>query len=229
MIIVAYKQQFTYKFCIKIFMKNILFKVGLVIFAFALLIIVPLNLNLTFGYGTVSTPTCDKEKPSQVVLYEPNHPLLPKATGAGEVRLNWLKAERANKYTVGFGLSAGNYVYGATNIADTNNYTVSHLNPGTRYYFVVKGVNDCMPGDWSREWSAVAGGRGALTYTGSTGGYVVPSVVPSIVLRRQGVGGNVIPTEIIPTAVEQNLPPLEPTPTPKLNFFQRILNFLFGR
>ncbi|PJC34367.1 hypothetical protein CO048_00275 [Candidatus Roizmanbacteria bacterium CG_4_9_14_0_2_um_filter_35_15] len=73
-----------------------------------------------------------------------------------------------------------------------------------------------------------AGGRGGtstLTYTGSTGG----NVVPSVTLRRQGTGGNVIPT-LIPTAVEQNLPPVEPTPTkPKLNFFQRIFNFLFGR
>lgn len=207
-------------------MKKTIFRIGLVIFAFTLLVLIPLNSNLTFGYGTTSTPSCDKEKPSQVVLYEPNHPLLPKATGAGEVRLNWLKAERANKYTVGFGLSAGNYIYGATNIADTNNYTVSHLNPGTRYYFAVKGVNDCMPGDWSREWSAAAGGRGGI----STGGNVVPSVVPSVVLRRRGTGGNVVPTVVVPTVVEQNLPPVvEPTPTPKLNFFQRILNFLFGR
>ena len=212
-------------------MKNVLPKVGLVIFVFALLVIVPLNVNQIFGYGTVSTPTCDNEKPGQPVLYEPNHPLLPRATGAGEVRLNWLKVASANKYTIGFGTSPGNYIYGAANIADTNNYTVGHLNPGTRYYFAVKGVNECKPGDWSREWSAVVGRRGTTALvgtTGSTGRIIVPSVVPSVTPRRQGTVTGV-PT-LIPTAVEQNRPPVaEPTPTPRPGFFRRILNFFLGR
>ncbi|MCR4277145.1 MAG: fibronectin type III domain-containing protein [Candidatus Roizmanbacteria bacterium] len=209
-------------------MKNVLFRIGLVVFVFALLVVVPHNFNLIFGYAA-GTPGCTNEKPAQVVLYEPNHALLPKATGAGEVRLNWLKATRANKYTIGFGTSSGNYIYGAANIADTNNYTVGHLNPGTRYYFAVKGVNGCMPGDWSREWSAVVGrggGTSTLTYTGSrdTG-----SVVPSIVLKKQGTGGgNVVPTVVVPSVVEQNLP-LVAEPTPKIGFFQKILNFLLGR
>jgi len=208
-------------------MKNILLKVGLIVFVFALLIIVPLNLNLTFGYGTVSTPTCDNEKPGQPVLYEPNHALLPRATGAGEVRLNWLKAERANKYTIGFGTSSGNYIYGASNIADTNNFTVRFLTPGTRYYFAVKGVNECKPGDWSREWSAVVGRTGTTPFvsTGLTG----RNVVPTVVLRRQGAGGNVVPS-VTPTTEGQNFPPVvQPTPTPRLGFFRRILNFFLGR
>ena len=209
-------------------MKNVLPKVGLVIFVFALLVVVPLNLNQIFGYGTVSSPTCDNEKPGQPVLYEPNHPLLPRATGAGEVRLNWLKAARANKYTVAFGVSPGNYIYGANDIADTDNFTVRFLTPGTRYYFAVKGVNECKPGDWSREWSAVVGrGGGTTTFvpTRLTG----RNVVPTVTSRRQGADGNVIPT-LIPTAVEQDLPPVvEPTPTPRVGFFQRIINFLLGR
>ena len=211
-------------------MKNILLKVGLVVFVFALLIIVPFNFNLTFGYGTVSIPTCNNEKPGQPVLYEPNHALLPRATGVGEVRLNWLKAERANKYTIGFGTSSGNYIYGASNIADTNNFTVRFLTPGTRYYFAVKGVNECMPGDWSREWSAMVGrsaGTSALTYTSPTGNN--NNVIPTVGLRKQGDGGNVVPTVVVPTVVEQDLPPVEPTPTPKVGFFQRILNFFLGR
>lgn len=203
-------------------MKNALFKIGLIAFVFALLVIVPHNFNLTFGYA-VSTPTCNNEKPAQVVLYEPNHPLLPKATGAGEVRLNWLKAARANKYTIGFGTSPSNYIYGAANIADTNNYTVGHLNPGTRYYFAVRGVNECMPGDWSREWSAVVGGGGGTlttTFTRSTGGNVSPTIVP----RR---GTNLVPTVVVPTIEGQDF--TEPTPTPRVGFFRRILNFFLGR
>jgi hypothetical protein len=102
-----------------------------------------------------------------------------------------------------------------------------------QYFFAVKGVNDCMPGDWSQEWSAVVGrksGTTALVSTGSTGRTIVPSVVPSVTLRRQGTGGNVVPTVVVPTVVEQDLPPIvEPTPTPRPNFIQRFFNFLFGR
>lgn len=201
-------------------MKKALFRGSLIVFVFALLVLIPLNSNFTFGYGTVSTPTCNNEKPGQPVLYEPNHPLLPRATGAGEVRLNWLKAARANKYTVGFGTSPGNYIYGANDIADTDNFTVRFLTPGTRYYFAVKGVNECKPGDWSREWSAVVGRSGGTTAfvpTRSTG----RNIVPTVTLRRQGTGGNVVPTVVVPTG--------EPTPTPRPGFFQRILNFFLGR
>jgi hypothetical protein len=184
--------------------------------------------------NTTGTPQCNADVPGTPVLYEPNHPLLPKATGAGEVRLNWLKAQKANKYTIGYGLSPRNYIYGAADISDADNYTVGHLNPGTRYYFAVKGVNVCMPGEWSREWSAVVGGGGGsstLTYTvtGSTEGNVVLTVTPTPVLGGQGFG-NVVPTVVVPTAEPQNLPPVViPTPTPKIGFFQRILNFLLGR
>lgn len=205
-------------------MKNVLFKVGLVIFVFALLIVVPLNLNLTYGYSTNTTdaPTCGNEKPDQPVLFEPNHALLSRATGAGEVRLNWLKAARANKYTVGFGLSSGNYIYGANDIADTDNFTVRSLTPGTRYYFAVKGVNECKPGDWSREWSAVVGGGGGTsttTFARATGRNTSPTIVP-----RRGTG-NLVPTVVVPTIEGQAF--TEPTPTPTVGFFQRIFNFFF--
>lgn len=205
-------------------MKNILIRFSLIILVFGLLTFIPRNVNLTFGYN--DTPVCGKEKPSKVVLYEPNHQLLPKATGVGEVRLNWLKAFRANKYTIGFGTTSGNYIYGATNLPDIDNYTVSNLNPGTRYYFAVRGVNDCMPGEWSREWSAVVGrGSGNLTYTGSENNN---KVLPSTNLRKQGTGNeNVVPS-VAPKAEDQNLPPVG-QPTPRVGFFQRILNFFLGR
>jgi len=115
--------------------------------------------------GSSSTPQCSNEKPDAPVLYEPNHPLLPKATGYGELRLNWLKANRASKYTIAFGLSSGNYIYGLPDVGDVDNFTVHFLTPGKRYYFVVRGVNDCMPGDWSREWSSLVGTKGSSYFT----------------------------------------------------------------
>src|SRR3990167_8600544 len=133
-------------------------KIVLSVFVLGLLALVPLNSNLAFGYNnTTDTPVCSKQAPSQVVLYEPNHRLLPKATKSGEVRLNWLKTRNANKYTVAFGVKPGNYIYGAADVGDTNNFTVRFLTPGKKYYFVVRGVNDCMPGAWSREWAASTG------------------------------------------------------------------------
>ena len=84
-------------------MKNNIFKIILGVFVFGLFLLIPLNSKITFGY-TPDPYQCNKEVPDKVVLYEPNHVLLPRATGQGEVRLNWLKANRANKYSVAFGV-----------------------------------------------------------------------------------------------------------------------------
>ena len=146
-------------------MKKIFLKITLLFFALGILMFVPFNSNLTFGYATntTGTPVCNKERPSAVVLYEPNHRLLPRATKSGELRLNWLKTSRANKYSVAFGMKPGNYIYGAADVGDTNHFVVRFLTPGKKYYFVVRGINDCMPGEWSREWSAIVGARGGVT------------------------------------------------------------------
>ena|SRR3989338_8126621 len=142
-------------------MKKTVLKVAVSIFVLALITLIPKNTDLTFGYNEIQA--CNKEKPTQVVLYEPNHRLLPRATKSGEVRLNWLKAERADRYTVAFGVSSGNYIYGAANVGNTDHFDVRFLTPGKRYYFAVKGANDCMPGPWSREWSVLVGRNGTAS------------------------------------------------------------------
>jgi len=188
--------------------------------------LLPDNFQIAFGYGTVSTPTCDKEAPAQVVLYEPGHYLLPKATGVGEVRLNWLKADRATKYTLGFGVQPGIYIYGLPDVGDTDHFTVQHLNPGTKYYFAVRGVNDCKPGAWSREWATVVGRGGAVTTvsTTTTGTTTGTGLLPRKVIQPKGV----VPTTVVePTTVTQPEAPVVPVVSPKLNLWQRILKF-FG-
>lgn len=137
--------------------------------------LVPGNSKLLFGYGSGADTSgqfhqdvCENEAPLKVVLYEPNHPALPKTTAKGEVILNWLKlTANADKYTIAYGVQPGNYIYGLPDVGNVSSFTVGYLNPGTRYYFVVRGVNGCMPGPWSKEWSAVApgGGGGGLTGT----------------------------------------------------------------
>jgi hypothetical protein len=214
-------------------MKNIYWKIFLIVLAFAVLLVVPKNSQLAFGYGTTGTPSCGKEAPDQVVLYEPNHPLLPRASAGGEVLLNWLKAARATKYTVAFGTSSGNYIYGQADVGDTDHFLVRFLTPGRRYYFAVRGVNDCMPGPWSMEWPVLVGGQRILVGQPSTGGYIAPTTVPTIFIPGQGAPTSV-PTAagyeqptVQPTTV--TLPPLPPIspPPPSLNLWQRILRF-FG-
>lgn len=185
-------------------------KVLLAAVVVAVLVLVPNNTKLLFGYGDTSgqfhQDVCENNAPLKVVLYQPNHPALPKTTVRGEVILNWLKlAQNADKYTIAYGVQPGTYIYGLPDVGNVNSFTVRFLTPGTRYYFVVRGVNGCMPGPWSQEWSAVApGGRelsiggvdigGGSPLPGNTGTkltsprpIVNPSVRPS---TAPGTGGS---------------------------------------
>src|SRR3989338_5410413 len=154
-------------------MKKPILILSLIGIAFLAIAAIPGNSKFVFGYGSDATfagsstlpPVCNKEKPDQVILYEPNHPLLPKAASSKEVRLNWLKANRANKYTLAFGFSSGNYIYGFPDTGDTDHFTVGSLTSGKKYYFVVRGVNGCMPGLWSMEWAVRVGGGTGGSFT----------------------------------------------------------------
>lgn len=154
-------------------------KVSLIALVVTVIALTPGNSKLLFGYGDTAGQfhkfVCENTTPLKVVFYEPNHPALPKTTVKGEVILNWLKLkENADKYTIAYGVQPGNYIYGVTDTGNVNSFTVRYLNPGTRYYFIVRGVNGCMPGPWSQEWSAVApGGSGVggnVVLTGNAGG-----------------------------------------------------------
>jgi hypothetical protein len=229
-----------------------LIKISLLCLVFIVVTVIPSNSSLVFGYGsnsgdaptfagsTTEPPVCNKEKPSQVILYEPNHYLLPKATKPGEVRLNWLKVDKATTYTIAFGLASHNYIYGLPDTGNTDNFTVGNLSIGKTYYFVVRGVNDCMPGPWSREWS-VKVGRGSSTslltkvYANSTkiitpvnisatiSTEVVATPTPAITIietpppAQPEAETTYAPRQIIPTP--EPLPP----PTPEPDFFQKII------
>lgn len=159
---------------------KLLIKFILLLVVGAAVYLVPENINFTYGYGTgnppefagstTNPPDCGKPAPARPLLYEPGHSLLPKAVNGNEVRLNWLKVDNADRYTVAYGVSSGNYIWGWPDAGNVDHFTVGNLNSGVRYYFAVRGVNDCMPGPWSQEWSYVAGGGNA---TG--GSYVLGS------------------------------------------------------
>jgi len=67
--------------------------------------------------------------------------------------LAWSLVSSATDYSILYGLSSGNYIYGVPRTGNTDHYTVGSLNPGVNYYFAVKAVNGCTPGDPSNERS----------------------------------------------------------------------------
>ena len=202
---------------------QVFFKALLAAVAVAVLVIVPGNTKFLFGYGDTSGQfhkfVCENSTPLKVVLYQPNHPALPKTAARGEVILNWLKLQdNAGKYTIAYGVQPGNYIYGVTDTGDVNSFTVKYLNPGTRYYFVVRGVNGCMPGPWSQEWSAVAPGGSGVRDNGTNLTSPRPSVNPSV---RPSVRPSVNPS-VRPSTVPGTGGPSQPS------LFQGLLNWLRG-
>lgn len=82
------------------------------------------------------------------------------SSGAHSITLTWATATNpVTSYELSYGLSAGNYIYGAPNIGGqgTTTFTVGGLTTGKTYYFIVRAINGCMPGSASNELSGVAG------------------------------------------------------------------------
>lgn len=210
-------------------MKKTLIKVSLVVVALVAIILIPGNSKFIFGYG--DTPMCVNEKPDRVVLYEPNHALLPKATGPNEVRLNWLKTNKATKYTIAFGFSSGNYIYGFPDTGDTDHFTVGNLTSGKKYYFVVRGVNGCMPGLWSMEWAVRVGGGTGGSFTSlntNSRQIITPPNIPQPGTPRVTPLPSTNPTGGLPTYN----PPQPTPPQAGSGFFQSLWHGflgLFGR
>lgn len=57
----------------------------------------------------------------------------------GSAILSWTPAANANRYALVFGTAFNNYTFGSLNIDGgvNTNYMVTHLSPGTRYFFRV--------------------------------------------------------------------------------------------
>ncbi len=82
------------------------------------------------------------------------------SSGAHAITLTW--ADAANPvtyYLLSYGLSSGNYIYGVPNMGGqgTTAFTVGGLATGKKYFFAVRAVNGCTPGNLSNELSAIAG------------------------------------------------------------------------
>lgn len=114
----------------------------------------PLN-----GLGTVvfdstsgQTQTCTNPAPGKAPTLTSA-----KASGNNKITLTWTKSsDPFSHYLVAYGLSSGQYQYGNPRIGgrDTTSFTIDSLSPNTKYYFIIKAVNGCMPGANSNELSA---------------------------------------------------------------------------
>jgi hypothetical protein len=92
------------------------------------------------GCGGVSTPVCDSSKP----LAPTNLTVVRTGTVA---KLSWIESDNTTHYSIVYGTKPGLYEYGVVNTGKTNTFVVGSLDPGTKYYFAVNGVNNCMPSD----------------------------------------------------------------------------------
>jgi hypothetical protein len=177
----------------------------------AFLAVVAVTPSSVYAYGNdnnsspsmPSAPVCTKEKPGTPVLFEP------KKGKPGKITLQWSPVSNATTYTLAYGLSSRNYIYGAINIGNTTKFTVQSLRPGQKYYFSVLAVNDCMPSDYSNEWGVKVkeenntvefenfvsvGSQNVISNT------IIPSTTPSTT------------PSVTPTATVSATPTMEATP-----------------
>lgn len=127
-----------------------------------------------------AAPVCSATRPS-------SSPTITSAvSGDNSVTLTWSKAGNpVTKYLVAYGTKSGSIEYGNPNVGDidTTSYTIKGLSGGTRYYFKIKAINDCMPGDWSNEVSATPRGiiieMTSVSGTTPAEGFIPASKLPS--------------------------------------------------
>ena len=105
----------------------------------------------------------------------PNAPTLlsVSSAGTGKMDIAWTPVDGVTHYSLVYGPSSGNYLYGVSNTGNVTSFTVGGLDPGKNYCFAVQGVNDCAPGPLSNERcsGAVLGvAEGQVLGLSSTGG-----------------------------------------------------------
>ncbi len=119
-------------------------------------------------------PTTNNLQPTTNTCTKPGQPgiISAKAANAGEIHLQWYKGQNASYYSIYYGTTKGNYVYGAGNIGDTDQFLIRGLKAGTLYYIALQSQNDCGASGMS-ETSSYSGGI--------TGVGVKPIIVPATV------------------------------------------------
>lgn len=118
------------------------------------------------GLGPASAPVCTDAVPPKPYLRDL------KLLGNGKVSLFWDFVDPATHYSIGYGPLSGNYLYGVDNTGKINSFIIGELGTGN-YCFSVKGVNNCMPGEFSNERCIVSSSNKVLgaSVLGATGSF----------------------------------------------------------
>nr|MBP9719481.1 fibronectin type III domain-containing protein [Candidatus Levybacteria bacterium] len=99
-------------------------------------------------------PQCNAENPGSIPI------ITSIITGTTSVTITWSQAlDPVTHYTLAYGPTKEELIYGAPNIGSkgSGSFTVNELTPQTRYYFRIRAVNNCEPGDFSDTVSVVVG------------------------------------------------------------------------
>lgn len=110
--------------------------------------------------GGGSSSTVNNSQPTPCTASKPGTPSITSVqrTSGSTVQLTWTQASNATSYAISYGTSSGNYQYGVPSTGNVTTYTVGGLDPNANYFFIVRAVNDCTPGDASSE-SSTSGGQ----------------------------------------------------------------------
>lgn len=135
------------------------------------------------GTSPASAPVCPDSKPSTPTLTSVNR-------NGSQAVLTWTAASPVTHYTISYGTSPDNYQYGVPNTGNVTTYTVGSLDVNKNYYFSVRAVNGCMPGDASNRptggqvlgASTSKGGVLGLANTGNTSTLALLLVAGSLLL-----------------------------------------------
>ena len=187
------------------------------------------NNNTSNNFTMPSAPVCTKEKPDAPILSQPSS-----SSKSGKVTLSWNPVSKATTYTLAYGLSSRNYIYGAVNIGNVTSYTVNSLTPGQKYYFSVLAVNECMPSNYSNEWGInvkkentgivfenfFGFGTQAVQAAGTISATVTPSVTPTATISATPT---VMPTPEVTFETDKVEVEVE-----EPGFFQKLWNAIKG-
>jgi len=101
-------------------------------------------------------------QPSSCTASKPGTPTITSVTrtSGSTVQLTWSAVADATTYAISYGTQSGNYQYGVPSTGNTTTYSIGGLDPNATYYFVVRAIRDCMPGDSSGQSST--GGQQVL-------------------------------------------------------------------
>lgn len=236
-------------------MKKILLIIGIIVFPLIFLLAGVVQVKAEpYGWSPdvdnswKGPPSCGDQKPKAPILYQPNHPLLPKATGKGQIRLQWTKVPGATGYNIYYGFSPKNYIYTAADVGDADWYTVNFLANKT-YYFAVQAKQGCAAGPLSNEWYGRPGGGGYYLASANSYAYtpikkkvagiasttvsvpaVIPTAEPTVAPEVQGITTESTQPEYQPPVEEPIAPKAVPTVAPKpKSFWQTLLSIFFGK